>query len=183
MIVFFSSEWFFFCISCLSLKILSVYPFFSQVWWFSLWPSFWTLYEVDGLSSLCIVLLPRFCLILSFGTYSSVSSFCLTLFLCSVSITYGSLFEELALCRRWHVGYRSAVPLVTRPRLSWDILCVGFVYPPVMSGLWLPWACCLGVCSQRGWWWGHWSAWLGSPPWVATTLGGAVVQAEATCWV
>ena len=78
-IVFFSSVWFFFIFSNSLLEISSFLlcsSFFSQVLWASLWLLPWTIYWVGCLCLLYLVLL-GFCLVLSFGTYSSVASFCL----------------------------------------------------------------------------------------------------------
>ena len=60
------------------------------------------LYQVDCLSLLCLVLFLEFCLIPSFGTYSSVSSFCLTL--CFISMHWTGWLYFLSL-RKWpYVG-------------------------------------------------------------------------------
>ena len=60
-----------------------VHLFFSWIQWVSFQSLLWTLYQVDSWYLQFIkIFFWGFCLILSFGTYSSVSSFCLTLCVC-----------------------------------------------------------------------------------------------------
>lgn len=91
-LLFFSSDWNFLIFSfCWS--SYCVYPFLSRVWWAVLWRLLWTFYWINCLFPFCLVLFLMFCVILLFGTYSSVSSLCLTLCFCvlgSSSTTPGS---------------------------------------------------------------------------------------------
>ena len=68
----------FFClvlsyIFCLLIEILTVHPFSSQVWWASLWPLLWTLYQLYCLSLFWLILFSGFCLVLLIGTYIPLS--------------------------------------------------------------------------------------------------------------
>ena len=110
-IIFLSSVCFFFVSSNSLLKSHCVHPFLSRVHWASLWSLAWTLYQVDCIAPLHLVLLLRFCLVSSFVTYSSVSPFCLTL--CVYLYVLGrSLLQnrEVTLCRRHPVGPSSTLP-------------------------------------------------------------------------
>ena len=72
-----------------------------------------TLYRVECLSPLHLILFLRFCLVLLFGTYSSVSSFCLIL--CFYFHAFGRLvtfpnLREVILCRRCPLRPSSILP-------------------------------------------------------------------------
>ena len=84
-----------------------------------------------------LVLFLCFCLILSFGRYSFVSSFaCVVVFSpYVVGVSAASpVCEEVALCRRCPKGPRLQFPLVTRARCSRVIPCVSFAWPPSVGG-------------------------------------------------
>ena len=92
-IVFFSSDSFFFIFS-LCWSSHWIHAFFSQVCWAFLWPVLWTLYQIDHLSLFHLVIVLKCRIVLSFGTYSSISSFCLTswVYFCNCSF---QLFPSL----------------------------------------------------------------------------------------
>ena len=71
------------------------------------------LYWVDCLSPIKLVLLLGFYLVTSFGTYCSVTSFCLIC--CFYFYVFGILLifpylREVALCRRHAMGHSSTLP-------------------------------------------------------------------------
>ena len=83
-------------------------------------------YVEDCLSPFCLALFLRFCFILSFGTYSFISSFFLTLCVCFYVLGRSAIspcLERVALCRRYPLGFSSMVSL----EYSRSILCVGCV--------------------------------------------------------
>ena len=61
----------------LAVKLHCVLQFFSWVCWAFLWSLPMSLCQADCLAPLHFVLLLRFCLVPDFGTYFSISSFCL----------------------------------------------------------------------------------------------------------
>ena len=113
----FSIYWYFYC----------AYPFFLQDQWIRLWLLFWTLHQGDFcLSPFHLPLFWRVLSYLSFGTYSSASSFCLSvciyfclffLYLC-MSICLPVL-EKLPCCRIYSpMGHCGMCWLVTRATCS-----------------------------------------------------------------
>ena len=123
-----------------------VHPFFFWVWSASLWPLLWTLFQGDCLSPFCLVLFLRFYLVLSIGTYSSVSSFylvpCAYFYVLGKSAISPSL-EGVTLFRRCPVGLRSAIPPIHQSQeLKGCSLC----------GLYAP-SYCGGTTAAAVCWW------------------------------
>ena len=112
--VFFSwvitSVWFFLIFSISLLKFSLCSFILLKVWWASLWPLLWILYWVDFLSLFHLVLFLRFYLIISTGTYSSASSFCLILCACFYVLGKSSNLEGVALFRGYPVRFRVSIP-------------------------------------------------------------------------
>ena len=91
------------------------------------------LYQVDRLSPLHLVLV-RFYLILSFGTYSSVTSFCIILcFYFYVVDRLVMFLGEMALCGNSQWGPAAHSPLATRAVCSRDAPYVGCMGPSTVT--------------------------------------------------
>ena len=129
-------------------------PFFSQVFWSSLWSLPWTLSQINCLSPLHLVLL-EFCLLTSFGTCSPIASFYLTCYF--YFYVSGRLVTFLTLEKWPFVGDVPCIPpvhslLVTRAICS---RAVPYVDCVVLSVLWATVGCLIALV-------GPWSVWLPS---------------------
>ena len=140
-----------------------------------------------SLNSLCgkwlspfhLVLFLRFYLVLSFGRYSFVSSFCLTLCVCFYVLGISAVspsIERVALCRRllWgsvahSPGHESGAPGVSPAWIVCScLLWLGCIYVgtlvgwvgPWPAGLWLGYNCC-----------GHADVWGWPPAWLSMRAG------------
>ena len=108
-IVLFNFVSFFFTFYNFLLKFSCVHPFFC--WSIILWSLFWSIHQIVclSLSKVCLsISFMKFHFDLSFGTYSSVSSFFLILFYCHVldkMVTFSNL-GEVTLYRRHLIGPR-----------------------------------------------------------------------------
>ena len=155
------------------------------------------LYQVDCLSLLCLILFLEFCLILSFGTYFSVSSFCLTQFYFYVLDRFYVLvmfpkLEKVVLCRRCLLWPNSILPFVHQSYMLYGCL-ISWMHGPFWSGgpttvgtlvgragpspIWLPSpALCNGCCPACRW--GQiWHGWLCSLAGLRTGVGPLVSEA------
>ena len=152
----------------------SFHPFFSQIWWASLWPLLLTLYFIECLSPACLVLFLGFCVILSFRTYSFISSFCLTLCVCFSVFGKAPVFpsfESVILCRLWTVG-----PWFNPPghltQVLWGLHCVDWVFLLLWKSF--------NSCGYAGEWFGSQADSLGGPAaTVDVLMGGLVPQSES----
>ena len=149
-----------------------VHPFFSWDWWASIWALLWNVYQVDCLFPLCLVLLVflplGFCLFLSFGTQSSVPSFCLTLCVCFYVLVISApspSLEGVTLCKRFLLGSRRAISPVTRARHCRGVHCMGCISPPVAQIPPFLWEHCGGGAGPRLAGWKTWSQLLQMPCW------------------
>ena len=130
---------------------------------------------INCLSPFCLVPFLEFCLVLSFGKYSFVSSLCLTLcvsfYVLGRSAPYPSL-ERVALCV-------VQFPMVTRASFSWGFPCLGCMHPLIVVGPQLLWAHWLrelapGLAGCIAWLWLRRCAVGGTDPQVGAPWRG--------CW-
>ena len=164
-IIFFNFDWFSFtfCNSLLkfSLNSLILLSSGSVFGWL-----LWTLYLVNCLYLFCSVHFLKFCLVLLFGRYSFVSSFCLILCVCVYVLVLSSIspsLERVSLCRWCPVGPNGTVPAGHQSRCSRFVSSVGCVCPLVVF---------VPQLLLMPWWSGLVPAWLSMRPGQVMFLSG-----------
>lgn len=121
------------------IEVLRVHPLFPPVWY--LYDHYFELYQEDCLSVFCLAIFLTFCLVLSFGTYSSAllcPAFCVYFYVSGRLATFLG-FESSGLCP---VVSRGTISPCYQNQVFWGCPLCGLVYP-------LLWLSC-GHCDWAG---------------------------------
>ena len=131
---FFIFIWFCFIVLNSLLNPHYVHQFFSQIHWVSLWSLPWTLYWVEFLCPVCLVLFLTFCLVLHMEhihLFFNLSALCVYFYVLNMSVTFPD-FGEVVSYRRHLMDHSSAL-LVIRAMWYRSVPYVYFMDPSAVA--------------------------------------------------